>query len=333
MNFLSRRRALFGAACACIGGHGLLATAVAQTPQGQTPQRWSPPASADRCPSRWGAADRRGSMNLMTPERAKRAASLIRTGEIVECGQTLNQRMPFFGTRRFDVHLKQTFMNPEANRRGSNEELVVAEIGQVGTQLDAFPHQTIGDEGYNCVNIPRIMSRGGFTEMGVDTVGTILTRGILIDVAALKGVPTLPDSYEITPDDLQAALSRQNTRIEEGDAVIIHTGWGLLWGRENARYVASCPGLGVAAAEWILRQNPMLMGSDNWPVECAPSKTMPDASLPVHQLALAVHGVHLLENMKLDLLARRGQHEFAFAVQPLKIQGGTGSTVAPSALF
>ena len=324
------RRTIFGAACACLGAHGLVASAVAQSPG---TGNWSPPASADRCPSRWGAADRRGSMNLMTPERAKRAAALIRTGEIVECGQTLNQQMPFFGTRRFDVHLKQTFMNPERNRRGSNEELVVAEIGQVGTQLDAFPHQTIGDEGYNCVNIPRIMSRGGFTEMGVDRVGTIFTRGILIDVAALKGVPTLPDTYEITPEDLQAALARQNTRMEEGDAVIIHTGWGLLWGRDNARFVASCPGLGVAAAEWILRQNPMLMGSDNWPVECSPSKTMPEASLPVHQLALAVYGVHLLENMKLDVLARRGQHEFAFAVQPLKLQGGSGSTVAPSALF
>lgn len=329
MTPVSRRTALFGTAClGCAGGHGLFATAVAQEPQ-----RWSPPAAADRCPSRWGAADRRGSMNLMTPERAKKAAALIRTGEIIECGQTLNQRMPFFGTRRFDVHLKQTFMNPEPNRRGSNEEVVVGEIGQVGTQLDAFPHQTIGEEGYNCVNVPRISSRNGFTEMGVGTVGTIFTRGILIDVAALKGVPTLPDTYEITPEDLQAALTRQNTRMEEGDAVIVHTGWGLLWGRDNARFVASCPGLGVAAAEWILRQNPMLMGSDNWPVECSPSKTLPDASLPVHQLALAVHGVHLLENMKLDALAQRGQHEFAFAVQPLKIQGGTGSTVAPSALF
>jgi kynurenine formamidase len=89
----------------------------------------------------------------------------------------------------------------------------------------------------------------------------------------------------------------------------------------------------VAAAEWVLGQNPMLMGADNWPVECAPSKTMPDASLPVHQLALVVHGVHLLENMKLDELAQRGRHEFAFAVQPLKVAGGTGSTVAPSALF
>lgn len=116
MSKLSRRKAVFGSLCmACAGAHGLMASSARA-------QGWSPPGAAQRCPSRWGAADRRGAMNLMTPERAKRAAQLIRTGEIVECGQTLNQTMPFFGTRRFDVHLKRTSMNPEGNRRGSNEE-------------------------------------------------------------------------------------------------------------------------------------------------------------------------------------------------------------------
>jgi kynurenine formamidase len=323
------RRSLFGAAgcLACGGAHlGLTATPVQA-------QGWSPPDAAQRCPSRWGPNDRRGAMNLMSPERAKRAASLIRTGQIVELGQTLSQEMPFFGTRRFDVHLKQQFNNPQANRRGSNEELVVTEIGQVGTQLDMFPHQTIGDETYNCVKVPSISGRGGFTEMGVDTVGTIFTRGILLDIAALKGVPVLGDDYEITVADIEQAQQRQNIRIEEADAVILHTGWGTLWGRENARYVRSCPGIGVAAAEYVIQRNPILMGADNWPVECAPSKTMPQASLPVHQIALVINGVHLLENMKLDELARRGQSEFALMVQPLKVKGGSGSTVAPSALF
>ncbi|MCB4824642.1 hypothetical protein [Roseicella aerolata] len=89
----------------------------------------------------------------------------------------------------------------------------------------------------------------------------------------------------------------------------------------------------MAAAEYVIQRNPILMGADNWPVECAPSKTMPQASLPVHQIALVINGVHLLENMKLDELARRGQAEFALMVQPLKVKGGSGSTVAPSALF
>ena len=200
------RRGLFGAAClACGGTHlGLTATPVQAQQQGGG----FPPPSDQRCPSRWGAEDRRGSMNLMTSDQAKRAAGLVRTGTTVELGRVLEPSMPFFGTRRFDVHLKRTFMNPEPNRRGSNEEIVILEIGQVGTQLDAFPHQTIGDEIYNCVKYEGIASRGGFTAMGIDTVGTVFTRGVLIDVAGAKGVRTLDLGYEITVADLEEALRR-----------------------------------------------------------------------------------------------------------------------------
>ena len=327
------RRSIFGACIACGAAHlGLRATpAQAQAPA-PAAGGWVPPPSSARCPSPFGAADRRGHMNLLTDAKREAAARLIRTGRQVELGRRLEPAMPFFGTRRFDVHLKRTFMNPGINTRGSNEEIVLSEIGQVGTQLDAFPHQTIGDEVYNCVKYESIASRGGFTEMGVDGIGTIFTRGILIDVAGLKGVQTLPDTYEITVDDLQQALRRQDLNIEEADAVIINTGWGAHWGTDNARYVRSCPGIGTAAAEWIISRRPVLMGSDNWPVEVAPNPN-PQLSLPVHQIALAVHGVHLLENMKLDELARDRIHRFALAVQPLKIAGGTGSTVAPTAMI
>jgi kynurenine formamidase len=325
------RRGLFGAAClACGGAHlGLRATpAQAQAPAGG----WSPPPSSQRCPSRFGPDDTRGYMNLLDDEKRQAAARLIRRGTVIELGHRLEQTMPFFGTRRFDMHLKRTFMNPQPNRRGSNEEIVITEIGQVGTQLDAFPHQTIGEELYNCVKYEDIATRGGFRRMGVDGIGTVFTRGVLIDVARLKGQRTLPIDYEITPDDLQQALARQNTRIERADAVIINTGWGHLWGRDNAQYVRGCPGIGIAAAEWIIRQEPVLIGADNWPVEVAPNPD-PNASLPVHQIALVVHGVHLLENMKLDELAERQVYEFCFIMQPLKVAGGTGSTVAPSAMI
>jgi kynurenine formamidase len=325
------RRALFGACMACGAGHLGLSAQPVQA-QGAAPG-WTPPASAQRCPSRWGPNDRRGSLNTMTPERMRAATAMIREGRKVEIGHMLSQEMPFFGTRRFDVHLKQQFMNPQANRRGSNEEIVIGEIAQVGTQFDGFPHQTIGDETYNCVNVPSISSRGGFTEMGIETVGTLIARGVLIDVAGLKGVQTLPDDYEITVADLEQALARQRVELREGDAMIINTGWGHLWGRENARYVRTCPGIGVAAAEWLIAKNPLLMGSDNWPVECAPSKTMPNASLPVHQIALVVNGVHLLENMNLAELVALGRSEFCFIMQPLRMRGFTGSTVAPAAMF
>jgi kynurenine formamidase len=324
------RRALFGACLACGGGHlGLQATPV----QAQQAPRWAPPAAAQRCPSRWGADDRRGSMNLLTPERMRDAAAMIREGRKIEIGHVLGMDIPFFGTRRFDIHLKQQFMNPQANRRGSNEEVIISQIGQVGTQLDGFPHQTIGDETYNCVNVPSISSRNGFTQMGIETIGTIMARGVLIDIAGLRGVETLPIDHEITPEEIQQALNRQRVELREGDAMILNTGWGRLWGRENARYVSGCPGIGVAAAEWLIARNPLLLGADNWPVEVAPSRTLPDASLPVHQIALVVNGVHLLENMKLDELVASGRSEFCFVMQPLRMRGFSGSTVAPAAMF
>ena len=294
-------------------------------------QGWQPPSEGQRCPSKWGAADQRGSGNHMKPETVLRAARLIRTGEVYELGRVLSPTMPFFGARRLTVETKRTVMNPQPNRRGSNEELIVGELGQIGTQFDTFSHQTIGDSLYNCLRLDAIATRNGFTSLGVEKVGGLMTRGVLIDVAALKGVATLPDAYEITTADLEQALQRQGLTLQPGDAILIHTGWGRLWGQDNARYVKSDPGIGVAAAQWLARQDPMLVGSDNWSVEVGPN---PDAqlSLPVHQIMLVVNGIHLLENLDLSALAGARVHEFALVVQPLKIQGGTGSTVAPMAI-
>ncbi len=294
-------------------------------------QSWRPPADEQRCPSKWGAGDQRGSGNHAKPENVLRAARLIRTGEVIELGHVLSADMPLQSTRQFNMHVKRTFMNPQSNRRGSNEEIVLSEIGQVGTQFDGFAHQTIGNSLYNCFKQDEITSRTGFTKLGVENVGALVTRGVLIDVAGLKAVDMLPDTYEITVADLQQALGRQNLSLQPGDAVIIHTGWGKLWGKDNARYMKSGPGVGVVAAEWLARQDPMLVGADNVPVEVSPNPD-PQISAPGHQIFLVVNGIHILENLKLDELAAKRVHEFAFVIQPLKLKGATGSTVAPIAI-
>ena len=239
--------------------------------------------------------------------------------------------MPLSAGRRFDLDTKRTTMNAQSNRRGSNEELVTAEIGQVGTQFDGFAHQTIGNGVYNCFNVDDIATRTGFTKLGIQNVGAIVTRGVLIDVAAFKGVDMLPDTYEISVQDLQQALAKQSLTLQPGDAVIIHTGWGKLWERDNARYARGNPGVGVSAAEWLARQSPVLVGADTPPVEVSPNPD-PKLSLPVHQIMLVINGIHTLENLKLDELATKRVYEFAFILQPLKIEGGTGSTVAPIAI-
>ena len=295
--------------------------------------QWNVPPESQRCPSKWGAGDERGSGNHMkNPQNVLRAARLIKTGEVIELGHVLGPGMPFFGTRIFNLHTKRTFMNTGRNTRGSNEEVVTSEIGQVGTQFDGFAHQTHGDSLYNCFRVSEVATRSGFTKLGVQNAPSFFTRGVLIDVAGLKGVEMLGDTYEITSDDLQQALARQgNLKLQPGDAVIIHTGWGKLWGKDNARFVKSTPGVGVAAAEWLAKQDPALVGSDNWPVEVSPNPDK-DLSLPVHQIFLVVNGIHILENLKLDELVAKRVYEFAFTMQPLKIYGASGSSVAPAAI-
>ena len=267
----------------------------------------------------------------MKPQTVLNAVKLIKTGEIIELAHVLGPNMAFFGTRRFDMHIKRTFMNDFSNRRGSNEEIMITEIGQVGTQFDGFAHQTHEDSWYNCFKVSENSTRSGFSKLGVHNVGALFTRGVLIDVAGYKGVEMLGDNYEITVEDLEGALKKQNVTLQPGDAVIIHTGWGKLYGKDNPRYVKTCPGIGVKAALWLASKDPLLIGADNWPVEVAPN---PDKqlSLPVHQIMLVVNGMHLLENLKLDELASKGVSEFAFMMQPLKIQGGSGSTVSPIAV-
>jgi hypothetical protein len=180
-----------------------LSTAVAQSPS------WRPPTDSQRCPSKWDATDERGAGNHMKPASVLETAQLIKTGEYVELGHVLSQSMPISGTRQFNVHTKRTFMNKPSNRRGSNKELLTSEIGQVGTQFDGVAHQTIGDKVYNCYKLDDIATRTGFTKVGIEKVGTLMTRGVLIDVAALKGVDMLGETYEITVADLEQALQKQ----------------------------------------------------------------------------------------------------------------------------
>jgi kynurenine formamidase len=294
-------------------------------------QTWAPPPPEQRCPSKWGADDERGAANLIGPETVLRATKLIKSGKVYELGKELSPNMPFFGERRFSIQTKRTSNPAATNKQRSNEEIVTTELGQVGTQFDALNHQGIADMLYNCNKIDDVATRNGFTKLGIEKVGSIFTRGVLIDIAALKGVETLAIDYEITVQDLQDALAKQGITIEKGDAVLIYTGWGLLWNKDNAKFVSGQPGIGAPAAEWLAKQNIVLIGSDNWGIEIFPN---PDKQirLPVHAIALVINGIFLLENMELAALAKEKAYEFALIVEPLKIKGGTGSTVAPIAV-
>jgi kynurenine formamidase len=268
---------------------------------------------------------------MMKPETVLRAAKLIRTGEVFELGAVLSPdpREAFINAGRvFNIYTKPS--PPIPNARQVNEELVVTELGQIGTQFDAFAHQMWGDSFYNCFKLGDIGTRTGFRKLGVEHVGGLVTRGVLIDVAGSKGVDMLPTSYNITPEDLQQALAKASQRLQPGDAVLIRTGWSKLMGKENERYGTLNPGIGIAAGQWLLAQEPMMIAADNCCVEVRPSER--PHSLPIHAMMLIQHGVYLLENLELEALAAARAYEFAFIVQPLKIKGATGSAIAPIAI-
>ena len=307
----------------------VLVLAVAAVAQPARAQGWNPPPPEKRCPSQWG--DERGAANLQTPQAVLKATQMIREGKVYELGKVLEPSIPRSGARSYSLNLARTSGPNGRNQQRGNEETVFTELGQIGTQFDGLAHQALGPHLYNCVENDAVAARTGFTKLGVEKIGALFMRGVMLDIAALKGVEMLGDTYEITVADLQQALDRQKLKLLPGDAVIINTGWGKLYGKDNARFVKSTPGVGVAAAEWLAKQDPLLVGSDNWPVEVAPNPDK-DLSLPVHQIFLAVNGIHILENLKLDELAAKRVYEFAFTMQPLKIQGASGSTVAPAAI-
>src|SRR5256886_3645182 len=152
-------------------------------------QTWQMPPDSQRCPSKWGAGDERGSGNMMKPEAVLKAAKLIRTGEVIELGQVLDPAtIPFFPGRQLSILTKRTNVLPQSNRRISNEEMVIGELGQVGTQFDGFSHQGIDNGFYNCFKQDQIATRNGFTRLGIEKVGALMTRGVLVDVAALKEI-------------------------------------------------------------------------------------------------------------------------------------------------
>ena len=294
-------------------------------------QNWQMPPENQRCPSKWGAQDQRGSGNMMRPEIVLRAAKLIKSGQVFELAAVLSPdpKETFInGGRVFNIYTKPSL--PAPNERRENEELVVTELGQIGTQFDAFAHQMWGDSFYNCFRLKDIGTRTGFKKLGVENVGSLMTRGVLIDVAELKGVDMLPNSYIVTPDDLQQALAKANLKLGPADAVVIRTGWSKLVGKENQRYGSVNPGIGIAAAQWLAGQEPMLIAADSCCVEARPSE--PGYSLPVHAMMLIQHGIYLIENLKLEELSSAKAYEFAFIVQPLKLKGATGSAVAPIAI-
>jgi kynurenine formamidase len=181
------------------------------------------------------------------------------------------------------------------------------------------------------VKVDEHLGDHGWKRNGVDKMPPIIARGVLVDVAAAKGMAVLPNSYSITLADLQAALARQATTLQEGDVVLIRTGRMSLW-PDRARYGGNEPGLSFEAARWLAEdKRTMVIGSDAFSPEPAPSPRK-DNWLPIHTYLLAQRGIPIIEVINLEELARDRTYEFAFIAAPLRLRGASASPFRPIAI-
>ena len=286
---------------------------------------------ADWYPSPWGADDRRGAANRLTPAKVLSSAKLITAGEVYELGRAYEQGMPLFGTRHYSLRVPVMSGPLGDNDVTWHMSVISGQMGQISTQFDGLGHIGIGDLSYNGLSRHDFVTPEGLTSLGVEEVDPIVTRGVLIDVAAYKGVELLDGGYEITAADLRGALDRQDMQISSGDVALIHTGWGSLWMTDNDRFNANAPGIGMEAAQFLVDQEIVMVGSDTWGTEVLPNPD-PSQVFPVHQLLIAKHGIFNMENLATELLVEDQAYEFLFVYAPLPLKGAPGAPGNPVAI-
>jgi len=282
---------------------------------------------------RWGADDERGTLNLIGSSEVLRATSGVTVGNVIPLYQLLGPQTDMPPHRK---HLER-FMTRDggdyasgARRPGGFQfaEEVVSFAAHSGTHLDALAHAWYDDALYNGFPSTTVRSTSGAQRCGADKLGAIVTRGVLLDVVAVRG-QALSRGEVITVEDLRSAAELNQCKIASGDAVLIRTGWfESASGSED--YFEGEPGIGLDAAAWLAEHNVALVGADNYAIEALPSS---EGVFPVHQLLIRDCGTPLLEGLVLDELARAASSSFLFVGVPLPLVGGTAGPISPIAVI
>lgn len=206
--------------------------------------------------------------------------------------------------------------------------------GHTGTHIDALCHVSHDGLLHGGVDAAEAMRGGRFRQLGVETIEPIVCRGVLLDVPAALGMGQLPPAYSITPGDLERCCALQSTEVRPGDAALVRTAWHVGRWDDPAAFVGhhtGVPGPHVTAARWLVDRGVRLTGADTIAYEwLAPGAG--HSLLPVHVLLLFERGIHIVEVMDLEDLARDRVYEFTFVAAPLRMVGATGSPLRPLAL-
>jgi kynurenine formamidase len=293
---------------------------------------------------RWGNDDQLGTLNLIDDAARVRAAGCIRTGRAIALGYPLSESRGLqagiipgrINPLRTMTHLN-TPLSEDPDWIASSEDLLVMGT-QAATHWDGLAHVSYGGYIYNG-HPASAVSAAGAGRCGIHLVRTLVTRGVLLDVALAKGLRMLEPGYAIQPGDLDAACSLARVSVEPGDVVLVRTGQMAHLrpgpGRDLMKYAFPSPGLTMATAPWFRSHDVAAVATDTLPLEVFPGEEE-GTFLPVHLLHLVEMGLTQGQNWVLDALAEDcaadGVYEFFLDATPMPLVEGTGSPVNPVAI-
>ena len=296
--------------------------------------------------SPWGAADEIGRLNMMTEASQLAILKRIASGKVYDLSVEYFIGMPswyLLGDPRYHIWMTHTPQgtvvdNPLGVAKAVNEKVgysgdAISMYTHTGTHIDTLNHFGLHGKLWNGFTAQEHLGDRGWTKAGAEKVPPIVARGVLMDVAATKGVAILPDSYGITPQDIQDTLAKQGTTLQPGDVVLIRTGrMQVFYEKDANKYLLNSPGITLEAAKWLIDdRQAMALGADNIGLEAISALTQ-DNWVPVHTYLEAERGVTIIEVLDLEALARDKVYEFVFIGAPLKLRGATGAPMRPLAI-
>jgi kynurenine formamidase len=285
---------------------------------------------------RWGEADERGTLNFITDDVVRRAAATVRHGKRFALGLPLDNDGPQLGLIPGRINPLKTMVAINAAFTGDPAEVsfsddVVVMGLQAATHWDALAHVSYDGRLWNGFKAADIDASGA-AHCGIDAVGTLVSRGVLLDVARAQAVDRLEPGYQITPTDLDAC----GVDVQRGDIVLVRTGhMTFLKNGDKRNYGGASPGLTMATSVWFHEREIAAAATDTMPFEVFPCER-DDCFLPVHMLDLVEMGLTQGQNFDLEALAfdcaADGVYEFLLEASPLPFTRGLGAPVQPVAI-
>jgi kynurenine formamidase len=283
--------------------------------------------------SKWGPGDEVGAANYMTPELVAKAAQLVKTGKVYPLGIETNAKTPAFPPRGFRITIVQPGqagtdgLGP--NKLSYNDDIVDGWVG-IGSQLDGLGHIGVSHTYYNGTKLSDVAGADGLKKFGIEKVPPIVARGIVLDMAAHYGTDIVREGTAFNTAEIEAVAQKQGVEIRQGDVVLFHTGWINPIGRDDKRYGAGEPGLGMDGARYLVGKGVVAVGADSWALEVLPSEN--GDVFPVHQELLTKNGTYILENMNTGPLVADRAYEFMFVLGQPRITGAVQAVINPVAI-